>query len=798
MKKFLKKIRAGGNDSSGPYSAPSDDGSGAETGTRLFWNSCNVNCGGLCLLRTHVRDGKIVRIETDNLGDDSYGNHQVRACLRGRSMRKRVYGPERLKYPMKRVGRRGEGDFRRISWDEAFDLIAGKMKHVKEKYGDEAFYITYATGSIDAVMSKSWPPSPIARLMNCFGGYLNYDNTYSYSQISTALTYTYGRGWVSGNSLSDIINSRLVVFFGNNPAETRMSGGGMVHDLLVAKKKGNAKVVMVDPRYNDTAVAVADEWVPIRPGTDAAFVSGLAHVLITENLVDEDFLAKFCVGYDEEHMPEGIPPGNSYKSYILGLGRDKTPKTPEWASRITGIPPDVIIRLGREIGQAKPAYISQGWGGQRHSNGEQTARAICMLSILTGNVGIHGGNTGARENNRAIPFAKFPTLENPVKTAIPVFLWTDAVMRGPEMTAKKDGVRGADRVRAHTKFIWNFAGNALINQHSDVNRTRKILEDDSRCEMIVVIEHFMTQSAMFADILLPSVTNLEENDFAATTSLSSSEMAYVIFNRKAIEPMFECRSVYDMCAEIAKRLDLWDRYTEGRTRDQWLQHILDESRKDLPDLPSTLEEAWEMGVYKKRNRDGPLVAYKTFRENPETHPLKTPSGKIEIFSKQLWNLSLEWELPEGDLIPALPEYTAGVEGHADPLRERFPLQMITHHYKQRTHSTYGNVDWLKEVAPQQLWINPLDARERGIRHGDIVLVYNNRGECIVPAKVTERILPGVLSLPQGAWFKPDKSGLDRGGCANTLTSLRPSPLSKGNPQHSNLVQVKKYEGSIRI
>jgi anaerobic dimethyl sulfoxide reductase subunit A len=575
MKKFFKKIRAGGNDSSGPYSAPSDDGSGAETGTRLFWNSCNVNCGGLCLLRTHVRDGKIVRIETDNLGDDAYGNHQVRACLRGRSMRKRVYAPERLKYPMKRVGRRGEGNFRRISWDEAFDLIAGKMKHVKEKYGNEAFYITYATGSIDAVMSKSWPPSPIARLMNCYGGYLNYDNTYSYSQISTALTYTYGRGWVSGNSLSDIINSRLVVFFGNNPAETRMSGGGMVHDLLVAKKKGNAKVVMVDPRYNDTAVAVADEWVPIRPGTDAAFVGGLAHVLITENLVDEDFLANYCVGYDEEHMPEGIPPGNSYKSYILGLGRDKTPKTPEWASRITGIPPDVIIRLGREIGQAKPAYISQGWGAQRHSNGEQTARAISMLSILTGNAGIHGGNTGARENNHVIPFARFPTLENPVKTAIPVFLWTDAVMRGPEMTAKKDGVRGADRVRAHTKFIWNFAGNALINQHSDVNRTRKILEDDSRCEMIVVIEHFMTQSAMFADILLPSVTNLEENDFATTTSLSSSEMAYVVFNRKAIEPMFECRSVYDMCAEIAKRLDLWDRYTEGRTRDQWLQHILD-------------------------------------------------------------------------------------------------------------------------------------------------------------------------------------------------------------------------------
>ena len=147
-----------------------------EGSTSVFWNSCNVNCGGLCLLRTHVRNGKIIRIETDNMGDDSYGNHQIRACLRGRSMRKRVYAPERLKYPLKRVGRRGEGKFERISWEKAFDLVAEKIKIIKEKYGNEAFYINYCTGSIDAMMSKSWPPdsSPVGRLMNCYGGYLNY------------------------------------------------------------------------------------------------------------------------------------------------------------------------------------------------------------------------------------------------------------------------------------------------------------------------------------------------------------------------------------------------------------------------------------------------------------------------------------------------------------------------------------------------------------------------------------------------------------------------------------------------
>jgi anaerobic dimethyl sulfoxide reductase subunit A len=125
------------------------------------------------------------------------------------------------------------------------------------------------------------------------------------------------------------------------------------------------------------------------------------------------------------------------------------------------------------------------------------------------------------------------------------------------------------------------------------------------------------------------------------------------------------------------------------------------------------------------------------------------------------------------------------------LREKYPLQLIGHHYKQRTHSTYGNVDWLKRVAPQELWINPADAEARGIKHADMVKVYNDRGTVLIPAKVTTRIMPGVLSLPQGAWFAPDKDGVDHGGCVNVLTSLRPSPLAKGNPQHTNLVQVVK-------
>jgi anaerobic dimethyl sulfoxide reductase subunit A len=191
------------------------------------------------------------------------------------------------------------------------------------------------------------------------------------------------------------------------------------------------------------------------------------------------------------------------------------------------------------------------------------------------------------------------------------------------------------------------------------------------------------------------------------------------------------------------------------------------------------------------NPGEPPIAYKSFREDPVANPLGTPSGKIEIFSSALDEIGKTWELPEGDVITGLPIYVQTWEMPGDPLQEKYPLQMIGHHYKQRTHSTYGNVDWMQEAAPQEVWLNTLDAQERGIEHGDMVKVFNDRGEVVLPVKVTTRIMPGVITVPQGAWYKPDNDGVDHGGSVNTLTSWRPSPLAKGNPQHTNLVQVEK-------
>ncbi|GEM79447.1 DmsA/YnfE/YnfF family dimethyl sulfoxide reductase [Vibrio superstes] len=755
---------------------------------KVVWSACTVNCGSRCPLRMHVQDGEIKYVETDNTGSDVYGEStQVRACLRGRSMRRRVYNPDRLKYPMKRVGKRGEGKFKRITWEEAYDEVAGTMQRLIKDYGNDSIYLNYGTGTLGGTVTKSWPPAQtlIARLMNLSGGYLNHYGDYSTAQIAKGLSYTYG-GWANNNSFSDLANTKLNVQFGNNPAETRMSGGGLIHHYVESKNKSNAKTIIIDPRYTDTAGGREDQWIPIRPSTDAALVAGVAYVMITEDLVDQEFLDKYCVGFDEKTLPASAPKNSDYKSYILGKDTDGIEKTPEWASKITGIPVDTIVKLAREMGTNKPCAIHQGWGLQRTANGELACRAIAMLSLLTGSVGVAGGSTGARESDINIPFVRFPTVANPVKASISMFLWTDAIYRHEEMTDKTDGVRGVERLQNPIKMIWNYAGNCLINQHSDINRTHDILQDDKACEMIVVVDNHMTSSAKYADIILPDLTTSEQDDWAMDGKAANAP--YFIYAQKAIEPQFEAKSIYEMCSQLAKRMGVEQEFTEGRTQEQWVEHLYAETRKQDPSLP-TFEEMKELGIYKRQyNRD--YIAYEDFRKDPQANPLNTPSGKIEIYSEALAEIAATWELKEGDVIHPLPVYADSFEGHNDPKIDTYPLQLTGFHYKARTHSTYGNVALLKAAAPQEVWINPIDAEERGIKNGDMVSIFNDRGEVHIAAKVTPRILPRVVALGEGAWYAPDGQKIDHAGSINVLTTQRPSPLAKGNPQHTNLVQIK--------
>ena len=758
---------------------------------KVVWGACSVNCGSRCALRSHVRDNEVYWVETDNTGEDVYGNHQVRACLRGRSIRRRINHPDRLNYPMKRVGKRGEGKFERISWDEALDTIAGSLKGIVEKYGNEAVYINYSSGIVGGNITRSSPSaSIIARLMAIYGGFLGQYGTYSTAQIAYAMPDTYGSN--EGNSTSDIENTKLVVMFGNNPAETRMSGGGITYFLEQARERSNARMIVIDPRYTDTAAGREDEWIPIRPGTDAALVAGIAWVLINENMVDQPFLDTYCVGYDEKTLPEGAPANGHYKAYILGQGDDGIAKTPQWASAVTGIPVDRIVKLAREIGQTKPACICQGWGPQRQANGELTARAIAMLPILTGNVGINGGNSGARESTYTITIERMPMPENPVKTKISCFSWTDAIERGAEMTALRDGVQGKDKLDVPIKFIWNYAGNTITNQHGDINHTHDVLQDDKKCEMIVVIDNFMTSSAMYADILLPDLMTVEQEDIIPNDY--AGNMGYLIFIQPVTAPKFERKPIYWITSEIARRLgpDIYQKFTEGRTQEEWLKYLYAKMLAKDPQLPS-YDDLKKMGIYKRKDPAGHYVAYKKFPDDPQANPLKTPSGKIEIYSSRLARIASTWEIPKGEVISPLPVYASTPEGWDDPARSKYPLQMFGFHYKSRTHSSYGNIDILEAACRQEVWINPIDAQKRGIVNGDMVRVFNGRGEVRIAAKVTPRIMPGVSAMGQGAWHNADMQGdrVDHGGCVNTLTTHRPSPLAKGNPQHTNLVEIEK-------
>jgi anaerobic selenocysteine-containing dehydrogenase len=389
-----------------------------------------------------------------------------------------------------------------------------------------------------------------------------------------------------------------------------------------------------------------------------------------------------------------------------------------------------------------------------------------------------------------------PEGANPVKTTISFFTWERAITDPASVTATAAGLRGRDVLDPGIKFMWNSSGNSLINQHSDINSAKKTLEDDTKCEFIVVVETRMTSSAMFADVLLPAVTVVEQDDIIGQGY--QVDQSSILLARKAIEPLFESKSQYDICAELSEEIgkltnqpDLKQKYTEGRDQLEWCKHLYAEHRSVRPDLPESFDEACKTALFKWFPMPQ-KVAYKEFRDDPEANPLKTPSGKIEIFSKRLWDLNSAWELPEGESIQAIPAYQPTWEGPDDfKGKEKHPFQLIGHHFKGRTHSSYGNIPWLMQVAPQTLWMNPIDAAKRGIRHGDTLRVFNDRGVVQVKVKVTPRIMPGVLSLPQGAWYTPDKNGVDLGGCINTLTKTHYTPLAKGNPQHTNLVDVAK-------
>ena len=733
------------------------------------------NCGGRCLLIAHIQDGVITHLETDDR-PDTPAAPQLRACPRGRAYLRRQYHPDRLKYPMKRTGKRGQGRFQRISWEEALELLTDQMLRVKETYGNSALFVPYGTGSYNQLNGSQ----TARRLMNLFGGCLGIYNSYSWGATNIATPTVYGT-LVTGNQRQDWFNSRYILMWGWNPAEMR-DGTNSDYFIKLARQHG-ARVVCIDPRLSLSATSLADEWIPIRPGTDTAMMSAMAYVMITENLFDAEFVHTHCIGFDSSQMPPGYEAAESYKEYILGQ-RDGIPKTPAWAEAISAVPAEIIARIAREYATCKPSVLYQGYGMQRRAYGEQVVRAGCVLAAITGNVGIPGGwasGLGLQAPQGGPFWNLFPMGENPVKASIPVFLWSEAVLHGRELGAEH-GVIGAERLDNDIKLIYAVATNCLINQHANTNRNASILQDEKRVEFLAVQDNFLTPTARFADLVLPACTQFETWGVEDGWKYGDE----VILMPKLVEPLGESKSDFRICAELAERLGLGEQYTGGRDERAWVEWLLTQYRETrFPELPTLDEfETSNIGAY-SQPVEQPSVAFADFRRDPERHPLNTPSGKIEIFSSQLYDLGQPEE------VPAIPKYIHEWEGPFDIQVQDFPLQVIGHHTLGRVHSTHANNDWLVEAFPQRAFINPIDAYQRNIHDGDRVRIFNNRGAIELPCRVTTKILPGVVDVPQGAWWKPDGEDVDQGGCINVLTSERWTPLAFGSAQHTTMVEVQK-------
>ncbi len=714
------------------------------------------DCGGRCVLKAHVKNGRIIRVTTD----DGEEEPQIRACVRGRALRKLIYDPKRLKYPMKRVGTRGDGRFERISWDQALDNVADKLTECRDQYGLSSILLHSMSGCIGALHSDA----AVIRLMHMFGGCTRTWGGPSAEGNTYAVRSVYGT-LSTGHTRDDLLNSKLIIMWGWNPVRCIWSTNTAYY-LFLAKEAG-AKIIVIDPRFTVSAGTLADQWIPIRPGTDTAMLIAMAYVMIKENIYSQGFLDTYTIGFGR------------FKDYVLGL-EDGVAKTPDWAERITGVKACEIKNLAIEYATHKPAALIAGFAPGRTAYGEQYHRAASTLAAMSGNVGIHGGGAAGFERGPVgiMMGKRIPIGTNPLEK------------EAPSLTGSLD-TQTRNRFRVHSASMWDAILNGSrggypsdirmlyvvaanpLNQLANINKGIEALK---KLDFIIVHEQFMTATARFADILLP-VSTIWERDDICRPWLSGP---YYLYLNKVIEPLYESKSDYEICLELAPRLGI-ENFDEGRTVDEWLKEIVrisPDMSKDIPDY-----DAFKNKGIQRIQLPGPTFCLKEQFEDPEHNPFPTDSGKIEIFSRRL----ADFNNPD---CPPIPKYIEGWEGSIDPLAKKYPLQLVTQHLKTRAHSCFDNIPWLKEIEEQRVWINIKDAGSRSVKDGDKLRVFNDRGQMIIRAKVTERIMPGIIGIPEGAWYNPDPNGVDRGGCPNILENDVHSP-GGAYPFNTCLVEIEK-------
>ncbi|GAA3735506.1 biotin/methionine sulfoxide reductase [Spinactinospora alkalitolerans] len=682
--------------------------------------------------------------------------------------------------------RRGHPDdeYVAVDWDTALDLLAGELDRVRTAHGNAAIYGgSYGWASAGRFHHAQ---SQLHRFLNTIGGYTRSRTSYSHAAVEVLLPHVVGAPgthdllhrpatWEAVAEHTDLI----VTFGGLRVSNTWTSSGGRAAHtaepgMRDAARRG-VRIVSVSPLRDDTLDGLGAEWLPASPGTDTAILLALIHVLFDEGLADKDFLARYAVGAEQ------------LRDHVLG-GTDGVPKTPEWAAGISEVDPGFLRDLARRMARGR-TLVNVGWSVQRARYGEQPLWAGIALAACLGQIGLPGGgfaagygsmgNYGGGATPGGLP--RLAQGANPVDSFIPAARVADMLLH-PGEPFDFDGRR---LTYPDVRLVY-WAGGNPFHHHQDLARLGRAF---GRPETVVVHETHWTATARHADIVLPATTSLERDDFAA----SQGDLRLRVMPR-AVAAHGEARDEYDTYAALARRLGAAQEFTEDRTSAEWLRHLYEEWRAGQEaDLPA-FDAFWAAGGVDIPGRAEDVTLFGAFREDPEAHPLRTPSGRVELYSATIAGFDY------ADC-PGHPAWLAPEERLGSARSEEWPLLLIANQPSGRLHSqqdmgAHSRSQKIADRAPIRL--HPEDAAARGIGDGDVVRVFNDRGSCLAGVRTSSDLRRGVVQLSTGAWFDPSSAEVTCAhGNPNALTAdVGTSALSQGCTGQLVLVQVERHDGPV--
>jgi len=680
---------------------------------------------------------------------------------------------------------RGGDRFVPVTWDQALDFVAGDLKRVIARHGNASIFAgSYGWASAGRFHHAK---SQLQRFLTQIGGFTSSKETYSNAAGAVMVRRVVGYAGASagGTSWRSIVDQgELVVMFGGIPIRnTQVTTGGVgahVTRLWLAQAKAaGVAFCNVSPMRDDAAAFLEAEWLAPRPNSDTAILLALAHTLVQENLHDKDFLARYCVGFDR------------FRDYLFGHA-DGVVKGADWAAQLSELPADVIRGLARRMARSR-TFIMANWSLQRGDHGEQPFWAVIALAAILGQIGLPGGGfgfgygsvEGLGDSRPLAPIPELPIGRNPVESFIPVARIADLLLN-PGQPFQYDG---RDLVYPDIRLVYWSGGNPF-HHHQDINR---LLRAWRRPETIIVHDPWWTATARHADLVLPATTTVERNDIGA-----SVRDRFIVAMKQAIAPVGQARNDFTIFSDLADRFGVRESFTEGRSEMGFLRHLYEKARAQAArwEMPwPDFDAFWARGYFEMPRAAHASVLFEDFRRDPLANPLVTPSGRIEIFSETIAGFGY-------DDCPGHPTWLEPAEWLGGAKAQHYPLHLLTTQPRTRLHGQMdmGRVSQASKIAGREpMRINPRDAARRGIRDGDVVRVFNERGATLVGAVLSEDLRPGVIQIATGAWYDPQEPGvigsLDKHGNPNVLTLDKgTSRLAQGPSAQTTLVEVEKYIG----